>query len=671
MPAPFSLPGYYNRFDEADNYEEHLFRAGYLLQSAELNEIQRSITTRLQRIADGIYKDGDIVRDARISVDQGTGETTCESGAIYLSGAVRGVPSGSMTIATFGSVIVGIYLQQSVVNESGDPDLRDPATGIRGYQEPGAARLKLEPVWGYLGDGQSGDFYQVYEVLDGIPKSKEAPPALDSVLQSIARYDRDSTGGVYVVNGFEVTDLGDSGSNQVYNVAKGRARVWGQAVEFLASRRVVYPPAADLQLITNEPKTSSTSGAQRININWAPISTLLSVSVTAEKTVSIVHGAFTGASDPLPDTSVVSLVEVKQGGTTYTDTTDYTLSADSVNWSPLGAEPAPGSTYTVKYRYIREAIADVTAEDETGFTISGAVSGTTIYVDYYFKLPRIDRLCLTPDGDVEIIRGIPHRSTPKAPTVPSNYLALATISQTWTAAKRLWNDGIRVVSMGELNKINDQLGMVFDLIAEQRLLTDASLRESILKKGAFVDPFTSDTMRDLGLTQTLAIVDGVLTLAIAGTPHAVSSDITHWTTGAHTDEIVLQQVARTGSMKVNPYSAATTLPCKATLEPSMDRWTQTVTRTTTTTVTTHLAHSLHTRRWLIFPFFFLGLLGLTRRPSSTVVANTTVDVSVSTPPIPDAQYMRQLEVHFTVEGFGPSEVVTATFDDIPVTLSAP
>ena len=669
MPS-FSLPGYYNRFDEADNYEEHLFRAGYLLQSAELNEIQSNLATRLRRIADGIYRDGDIVRDARIAVDQGTGDTTCESGAIYLAGAVRGVPDGTMTIPVTGSVIVGIYLQQSVVNESGDPDLRDPATGIRGYQEPGAARLKIEPVWGYLGDGQSGDFYQVYEVLDGIPKSKEAPPALDSVLQSIARYDRDSTGGVYVIGGFEVSDLGDSGANQVYNVAKGRARVWGQAVEFLASRRVVYSPAADLQLISNEPKTSSTSGAQRVNVNWSPISTLLSVSITAQKSVSIVHGAFTGASDPLPDTSIVSIVSVTQGATTYTDTTDYVLSSDSVSWAPIGAEPAPGSTYSVTYRYIKEAIADVTAADEEGFTISGAVSGTTIYVDYYFKLPRIDRMCLTPDGEIEIIRGIPHRSTPKAPTVPSNYLALATISQTWkSATKKMWNDGIRMVSMGELNKINDRLGMVFDLIAEQRLLTDASLRESILKKGAFVDPFTSDTMRDLGLTQTLAIVDGVLTLAIAGTPHAVSNDVAGWTTGAHTNEVVLQQVARTGSMKVNPYSTATTLPCMATLEPSMDRWTQTVTRTTTTTVTTHLAHSIQTRRWLIFPLFFLGLFGLVRRQSSTVVANTTVDVNVQQPQMPDAQYMRQLEVHFTVQGFGPSEVVSATFDGIPVTLS--
>jgi Domain of unknown function (DUF4815) len=669
---PITLPDYYNRYDESKNFEEHLFRAGFLAQSAEINEIQTSLRTRIQRVADGIYKDGDVVRDARIIVDPGTGVTICESGAIYLSGAVRGIPTGNLTVSIVGSVIVGIYLQESEITEVEDTTLLNPAVGIRGFQEPGAARLKVDPIWGYLGDGQSGDFFPVYEVLDGLVKSKEAPPALDSVLQSIARYDRDSTGGTYVITGFNVSDLGDSGSDQVYSISQGRARVHGHAVEFAASRRLVYTPDKDQSLIDNEPKTSTTASAQRIDLNWTPIANLVSVTITAEKTVAIVHGAFTGAIDPLPDTGVVSIEDVNQSSTTYVDPTDYVLSSDSVDWSPAGAEIAPGSTYNVTYRYLKEVVADVTGVDATGFTVTGAVTGTTITTDYNFYLPRIDRICLTANSDIVVLRGIPNRLSPRPPTIPNTLLALCTISQTWDATKRVINDGIKLVPMNRLNAMDERLVFLFDLIAEQRLLTDASLRESIAKKGALVDPFTNDSMRDLGLTQTAVISDGVLTLAMTATPYFVSADVSAWTTGAHTEKAALKQTAITGSMKVNPYSSVALKPSKALLNPSADRWTLTVDRTTVTTITTRLGISWMARRFLWGWWSWWWLPGWwTARPVSTVVANTNVQTTVNEPDISDAQFMRSLEVKFDLEGFAPNEVVTATFDGVTVTLSTP
>lgn len=671
--STITLPNYYNRFDESKNFEEHLYRAGSLLQSAELNEVQTSLRTRIQRVADGIYKDGDVVRDARIIVDPATGVTICESGAIYLSGTVRGVPTGNITVAIVGSVVVGIYLQESEITEVEDSSLLDPAVGIRGFQEPGAGRLKIDPVWGYLGDGQTGDFFPVYEVLDGLVKSKEAPPALDSVLQSIARYDRDSTGGNYVITGFNVSDLGDSGPDQVYNVDKGRARVFGHAVEFAASRRLIYTPEPDESLIDNEPHTSTTESAHRVDLNWTPIANLVSITITAEKTVSVVHGAFTGAIDPLPDTGVVSIEDVNQSSTTYVEPTDYVLSGDSVDWSPAGAEIAPGSTNNVTYRYLKEAVADATAVDATGFTIAGAITGTTIQVDYNFYLPRIDKICLTPNSNLVVLRGIPNRLTSRPPIVPSTFLALATIFQTWDANKKIINDGIKLVPMNRLNGMDERLVFLFDLIAEQRLLTDASLRESLAKKGALVDPFTNDSMRDLGLTQTSVIADGVLALGIAATPYNTSADISTWTTGAYTEEVVLDQPAITGQMLVNPYTSVAAKPSKATLNPSVDRWTQTVTRTTITTDTTRLDASRRARRFMRdwWEWRWTSDDWGTPRQASTIVANTNIQTTVIEPDLSLAQTMRQIEINFDLEGFAPSEVVTGTFDSISVTLSVP
>jgi len=53
--------------------------------------------------------------------------------------------------------------------------------------------------------------------------------------------------------------------------------------------------------------------------------------------------------------TVVSIVSVVQGATTYVVTTDYTLGTNTVNWAPAGAEPAVGSQYTVTYTYKKPA----------------------------------------------------------------------------------------------------------------------------------------------------------------------------------------------------------------------------------------------------------------------------------------------------------------------------
>jgi hypothetical protein len=53
--------------------------------------------------------------------------------------------------------------------------------------------------------------------------------------------------------------------------------------------------------------------------------------------------------------TIASIVSVVQGGTTYVVTTDYTLGTNTVDWSPVGAEPAVGSQYTVTYTYKKPA----------------------------------------------------------------------------------------------------------------------------------------------------------------------------------------------------------------------------------------------------------------------------------------------------------------------------
>lgn len=643
-----SMPlGYYNRFDAQKHYDQHLFRAGDVLQSAEMNEIQSSAQNRLRGIADAIFKDGDVIRDARIIVNSETGSTNCESGAVYLKGAVRGVATAVLNIPVIGVVVVGIYLRESTVSEIDDPELRDPATGTRNYRLPGAWRLRVETAWGYMGDGQQGEFYPVYTVEDGVLRAKEPPPNLDGVTQALARYDRDSAGGSYIVSGLNVAMAANlAGGQQVYTVAEGRARVFGYGVEQPASRRLVYAATPDLRMIDSEPHSSTTGGTQRINLDRTPVGSITQVRITSEKTVTLTHGGYLGAKDPLPDTSVLVVLEVKQGATTYAQGTDYKLTAGQIDWELPGAEPSPGSTYTVKYQYITSATP--TAVDDDGYSVSGAVSGTLILTTYYQKLPRIDRLAISAEGALIWIPGVAADWNPQPPPVPSSLLPIALVYQTWRDDRRVVNDGVRMVPMPEIASITARLDHAMSLIAQQRLESDIHLREAGTKKGLFVDPFLDDTQRDAGLAQTAAIVDGELTLPVTATAHYVSSDITVPTTTAFTLQTEMQQPARTGWMKINPYMAFDPIPANITLIPAIDRWTE---------VETGVASAI-TRRFVVNG----GIESVSSWESGFSLVGQSSRL---------LENLRQIDVRFTISGFGPGEILsTFTFDGLNVATSA-
>lgn len=640
MTTPTMPSGYFDRFDPAKNYEKHLFIAGRGSQSAEMNEIQDRVASRLKGVADALFKDGDIVRDAGCIVDQSTGAVTCQAGAIYLVGAVRGVAPASLTVPVTGTYAIGIRMVSTVVTALEDPTLRDPAPGTRNFDEEGADRLQVVPTWA-IGTAGDTDFYPVYSVTDAVLDAKEAPPSLDAVSAALARYDRDSAGGSYVVAGLTLKALADAGGNQVYSLAEGRCRVYGYPFEFPTARRLNFAAAPDLKSITNEPHLSATASAQRINFDRTPGTGISQVSITAEKTVTLTHGVSTGAQDPLPDTSVLSILEVKQGATTYTATTDYLLTSGKCDWSPAGAEPAPGSTYTVKYRYITTVTP--TAVDDTGFTVEGAVSGTLVLVTYNQKLPRYDRLCIDSDGNPVWLTGVAAEYNQQLPSVPADMLAIATVYQTWTASRTVTNDGVRVVPMPQLAAVEGRMDWLAQLIAQGRLESSIHTREGGTKKGLFTDPFIDDSQRDAGTAQTAAIVRGELQLPIVGTAAYVGADILAPQTLGHTHVTALAQTKRTGSMKINPYMAFAPASAAMKLTPAVDRWTDIVT-------TWASPNALRIIFW---------------QQGSATPANTR-DALLSTSSAP-AQNLRQISVAYQATGFGAGEALASlTFDGVSI-----
>lgn len=645
---------YYNLFDPAKHYTQLLFRAGDGLQSRELNEIQTTLIHRLQGVADALLKDGDIVSGANLQIDADTGLVTLEAGRVYLRGAVREVPAATFTVPTSGRIAVGVRFTTRTVTELEDPALREPAVGVRNYQEPGAGRLQETLAWGWEGagtsDGQPGDFHAVYALDNGLLENRRQPPVLDGVIASLARYDYDANGH-YVTEGLGVRFLSTDAQEHIFSVAEGRANIDGFKVERSQSQRLRLPIDPDLQRVSSEPQVFNDSGdgSMIVTINRPPLAQVLDIKVTQAKTETVIHGAFTGSRDVLTEPTVVAVLEVKQGGTTYAQGTDYKVVGDEIDWSPGGAEPAPGSSYQVTYQYI--ASITPTALTDTGFKVTGVVQGSTMYIDYQWKRPRVDVLALTADGQVERIKGISQVRNPVAPSVPASRLALAEIAYDWRSGSEpvVRNVAIRTIKVSELTAMQRQIADLYDLMALERLRVDANIREPAAKKGLFVDNFLDDDLRDQGAAQTGAVVAGVLMLPITASAQHAKDNGNALITLDYTLTPVIEQLARTGAMKINPYQAFEPVPARVTLNPAVDQFT--VTNTTWASDVTER---------LITGSGVLEQVVETRRSEQVLVSSSE-----------EAQFLRSLQVAYTVMGFGPNEALAQLrFDGIGISQPA-
>ena len=644
-----TLPGYFNRFDAGDHYDELLFRASKGLQSAELNEIQHTQIDRLKRIADKVFRDGQVLQGVDPIIDIPGGTITCPDATVYVRGAMREVAGDIITIPMVGLVRVGVFLLSEEITEDDEATLRDPAPNTRNYNEPGAGRLRVTSAWGREGFG-SGEFYPVYTLVDGNLLSQNTPPDNNVFFEALARYDRESNGN-YIVDGLSIDFISLTNGNNILTVKDGVGNIQGYKVDKKVSTRLVYAEDPDLEVVTSEPDvfTSATGDPGSVQLNRFPLSSITEVVATLEKTVSLTRGGSVGGLDTLPDVSVLSIQSITQGGTTYQSPRDYLLNGDRVDWSPTGGgaiEPAPGSTYSITYRYLANVTPTQVDLQNGTLAVTGPVQGTLVLTDYIWKLPRYDRIGVNQSGEFVRVKGVSTRFNPLPPAAPSTLLSLATLEHRWGVGPLVTNDGVRAIPFNQLERMRQLIVDLFDLVALERLQLDVSSREPTTKRGVFVDPFLDDDLRDQGLAQTASSSGGILTLAIDATAYQPPENNGQDWTLAFTEEIVLSQTRQTGWEKINPYQVFEPLPAIATLTPAVDRWQQIETN------------------WLS------AITQIFNRGSGTVVVSETWTrrqelVSVQRQA---ARFLREIEVSFQLAGFDPGEqLATVAFDDITVT----
>lgn len=200
----------------------------------------------------------------------------------------------------------------------------------------------------------------------------------------------------------------DKGDFYLFSVREGIASVSGSEIVINTNKELRIPVGTDLKMISGEPfefianTTYELRNASARNI----------VRIIGQKEIlseNVVHGSFTSSSDLLTKTPVFSVSSISQGATTYIQGIDYVLSGDSIDWSLAGAEPAPGSTYQVTYRYVEYNIIYSYNPYLNTFTIQDQIiPNTTFYADYNVTIPRYDRVVLNKYGIISSIQGNPN-----------------------------------------------------------------------------------------------------------------------------------------------------------------------------------------------------------------------------------------------------------------------
>jgi len=620
------------------------FGARPFIQGADLHDAQHIQRARSRRVSRLIAADGDRIEGAAAIVDREAETVNLTAGRIYVDGDVLLVNAAQIDDVSMDTrVEIGVRLVRQWITSEDDPTLMGLVPGSLAEGEDGAAREIVSLAWALSDDGGDGAFYQVYVLQNGTILDQPEPPFVQGIVQAIASYDR--VYGHYIVRGCRVSALGANGDAQVFSIEEGEANIDGfKRTRFTALRHSEVEDW-DVSAVPGETHTYDGSPSQIVTIARAPIDGVTSVLLDKEKTVSVVRGAIANGADNLPDNSVIEIVSVVQGATTYEAGTDFNRVGDSVDWAPAGAEPATSTSYDVTYRYRASVVPD--AVTNTTLEVSGGAAGGDIIIAYTWKLPRIDMLCLDKSGAAVYVHGVSAVSNPVPPIPPANVLPLAEIHNDWFGMPGVISDGIRTgvraPTWSEYRRFMNLLEDHSRLIQLERLKSNVDARDPAAKRNMFVDPFVDDSLRDVGEAQTGAIGNGLMQLAIE--PTFYDLDLSGPVTLDWVEEVIVEQALRTGCERINPYQNFSPMPGALNLTPAVDFWTESATQWAS-------PQTIEFNR------------GVSISGARVQSSTATQTVSSTTEELP---FLRQRDVEFVIAGFFEGEILDVlTFDDIDV-----
>lgn len=589
---------YYDDYDPSKQFTHILAVPGEVEQAREFTQMQTMIYSFLKRLSDTLLKDGAIVAGMGYTITA-QNKLIVEDGRVYLDGKIHEFKKQEIAVTKKGAEVIGVKLVNSIVTSETDVSLLDPAQEMENYGQPGAHRIKSVPVL-TLNDLSSPT---LFELEEGQLKVEVSRPAIDGITDILARRTYDESGNYRVV-GLDLFCKAVDANNIEVTVEAGKAYIKGYEVIKPTPVKKLLPISKDFTTTFNEPKIFTT-GTTKYALNNFPAKAIKKVVAMVEVTETVTRGAVVDGSDPLSKTPVVSIQEVKAGGVTYVQGTDYQLTSDKVNWSfSNGAkEPAVGSTYTVTYRYNKTMVlgTDYDLFQEVGAWgdtvdylrfLNGdkPVNNSQLTVDYEHYLARIDHFSLDQKGNIIVTSGQPAMVSSVAPPYVNDDSLLGLGTVYFPPASGNAEAKTSTVTRSTMYDIQKMFQRLEDVEYNQAITaldreTMAGESPSELK-GVFSDSFRSSFKGDLNhkdFSVMYSLEDGMIMLPPLNTKSAkptinnTTSNIKSWgrlISAPMVEKVTIDQPYATTTMKINPYLAFNTLGVLK-LTPEVDNWLET------------------------------------------------------------------------------------------------
>ena len=689
---------YYNLYDSTKGYTELLFRAGKVLQSKELNELQSMLKNQIKNVGDTLLTNGDIIEGCQLVID-GT-NVTITDGKIYLNGDVRKIPKTTIQIAAEGQEIIGAIVRQEVITTDDDNGLRDVASGYDNYAQDGAFRMK-ETVEITVNNPDAAILYTLTNGQQLSAPVTEDLSQIDKFQATLARRTYDESGN-YKVNGLKLVDKQHNDANNIYiSLESGKAYVRGYEVVKSASQAIALKRAKTLRDIENEPKIYR-SANRRYALNNDYVNVINKIVSIVRAEYDITRGSIIGGVDYLPLSPVAEIISVKQGGTTFTQGVDYQLTNDGVDWSLGGNAPDPGSTYKVVWSYNKNMVPEVDytlylpSDSTLGYVefLNGdkPMEGTTFLVNYNFMLCRRDSIALDRDGGIIVVEGQPDiLRTVESPSVDtSNVLVLGSVLlKPRSNDVIILNNNTQTIPMLDLYKMLERINALEYNQSITDLDNEAAAGENATELiGVLTDGFLGLSKSDVYHREFNATVDldnqelclpfttSVSNLTVNKDNDYKAGTFGRLLTNPYTETTLYSQTLATNAMRINSYNAFPKTPV-VKISPESDNWIDereiTVEGETVTVAVAlrrwwyHKNESWAQEEKALWQSYGLADGGQSLGWNSAQVTTTKSVMSGILDSL--ILYMRQMSINVTVYNMEPfADNIVATFDDMAITL---
>jgi hypothetical protein len=420
-------------FDPAKNYKRVRYHQDRDLLDSELNEQQDIVINEQKKVADLLFKEGAIISGFHAAVAGSI--VTVSSGVTYIDGHIESVPGAVLTYdpaKTSGFDYVYVELLKYNYGHNQDAGLVNPATGeptaerekwvlsLKNHDTSGESlpnnvtQRKVVPIYKF--DRMSGDVAatvqeksSIYlsDFLGTLPGSRitvasitedqlsfAAAEGLNSLLNNLAERTYDQAGS-YLVKGFDSFIGSNDGASVRVVTNAGRAYIQGYRLQKDLPTTTVVPKSVATKSVRGEQKTFVT-GRRSYALNCAPLKQTTQIEAIVEIVSNITRGSVGGGEDLLVPNPVVDIIEVSQGATVFVEGTDWMQSGNYVDWIGTGSEPAIGTTYTVRWTYVKQMVKGTDYVDGGWF----GRSGYPIAAEYFYVVT-----ALSASGETEYISG--------------------------------------------------------------------------------------------------------------------------------------------------------------------------------------------------------------------------------------------------------------------------